>query len=218
MSGQRQANRFLAVFIGLTAGIAWVVADMILPITESISDSDLIPYNWKHAVAKILLPMAVGALATIVVLEARTVNVTESMRRPSRAARLGWMLYGAVGAVGWWIVPLVLSFVIRPLLFISAIVGSSIAQGLATPFYGTFANTPRFLADAGLYAGGAIVGAGIGLGLGTFMAGLVREVLGKQLNRKKHLAIGATLGVVLGLIYSAVYVSTIFISGLFLQE
>ena len=152
INNQRQANRLFAAFAGLATGVAWTVAGMILPIAESISNSDLIPYNWKYAVTKILLPMTIGAFAAIVILETRTASIAESRPPISRAARFEWTLYGAVGAVGWWIVPLVLSGVINLLLFISALVGSFLVQGLSTPFYGTLANTPRFLADFVVFA------------------------------------------------------------------
>jgi hypothetical protein len=207
VDSQRRIDRIHTSILGLVVGVVWRVADGVLKICERIARSDIVPFYAEGALSLVFLPMVFGAIAAVI-FHSRRRNL-----RKGCSGLSGWgvllegMLFGAVGTVVWWVVPVALFLLTTPLLFVASTMCTIVVGAIAGQFYGTFANTPSFLFDLGSYSGGVIVGGVIGWGLGGFVTGIVRELGGKRpWENRKHVMIGRTLGAALGAAYGAVFV------------
>ena len=188
---QRRLNRVHAAALGLLVGVLQAILD-------------------KQLRFAVFSPMLLGALVALVYTLIRTRTM------PARWT-LEAVLFGAVGAVVWWVAPFAVFVLMGVWLWaISTMFGAATAW-TAELIWGPQSSIPSLLSDWGVYLGGALAGGAFGGRLGEFLVGLARELSGKQAwANKKHTIIGMLVGIALGAVYGVVhvrfYVMEVFVS------
>lgn len=202
---QRRLNRTYAGLLGLFLGIVLAILDHLLRFSAAIRQIEQIPWYLRGITLAVFSSMLLGASAALILTLIRTRAIPLLLERwPSR-----WtfeaMLFGAVGTVVWWVVPIALLFLTGSVLY-----GLSLTCGMVTAqvvklIWG-FQSSIRWF-YGGLYLGGALGGGVFGWSSGKFLVGLIRELLGKPAwTNRQHIRVGILVGIALGTVYGIVFV------------
>lgn len=185
----QSTGRARAAAVGLILGLLLFAVDWAFGIRPWIVDNRVLPPFLDTLLPTIVLPMVLGAVAVAI----------DGAAAPQRAIRAQNLLIGALAAVAWWAVPLLLLGVLGS-LFITTI-GYAIAYPIQR-IVEAFSDEVPF---AGLYVGAAIAGGAYVGGLSALAVAFVRALLDRRPRGRRAIAIGVTVGVLLGMIYGVLW-------------
>lgn len=188
----RPVSRIEAIVIGMGVGLLLLAVNRVVGIT-------IIP-NSQGALLDIFFPMFMGAIVVTIYIFVKKSVFHQDTNTFSLMTFFEGFVFGALGAVFWWVVPLFFFILSQVWLAYAVMIGSVVVGTITEPLWG-FTRI-----DYGSLIGGAIGGLLFCTGVGLFGLGTGRELLGKSpWENKRTLKVGGFIAAIIGIVYGIVF-------------